>query len=162
MGVAGSGKSTLGRLLAQELGWVFFDADDFHSVGNIAKMTAGLPLSDSDRAPWLAALNRQLRETLSAGGHPVLACSALKEEYRARLLEGTEGMATIYLKGSFDLLRSRLSARQGHYMKADLLPSQFEALEEPRQALMLDASLPLSEMLDTITVNYFTGKRPPR
>src|SRR5512139_3194569 len=120
MGVSGSGKSTLGRALAQELGWEFFDADDFHSVDNIAKMSAGIPLTDSDRAPWLEALNRLLLSTLMDAQHPVLACSALKESYRIRLLAGVEGIAIIHLKGSYELVRSRLMAREGHYMKENM------------------------------------------
>lgn len=155
MGVSGSGKSTLGMALARELGWDFFDADDFHSPENIARMAAGIPLADADRAPWLEALNRQLLATVQADRHPVLACSALKEKYRARLLEGLQGIALIYLKGSFDEIRSRLSSREGHYMKAGMLRSQFEALEEPEEALVLDVSMPVREMLDTITATYF-------
>jgi len=100
MGVSGSGKSTLGKALAQKLGWEFFDADDFHSVENIAKMSAGIPLTDLDRAPWLEALNNLLLSTLLDAHHPVLACSALREKYRTRLLANVEGMAVIYLKGS--------------------------------------------------------------
>src|SRR5215213_7085998 len=102
MGVAGSGKSTLGRALAQELSWDFFDADDFHSVENIAKMAAGIPLSDSDRTPWLVALNHKLLSTLAQDRHPVLACSALKESYRSHLLMGAYGIAIVYLKGGYD------------------------------------------------------------
>src|SRR4030095_544887 len=90
MGVSGSGKSTVGKALAEKLGWDFFDADDFHPPENIAKMAAGIPLNDSDRAPWLAALSNLLLSTLQANRHPVLACSALKETYRAKLLEGND------------------------------------------------------------------------
>ena len=154
MGVSGSGKSTLGRVIAQELGWDFFDADDFHSVENIAKMTAGTPLTDSDRGPWLAALNRQLVSVLAANRHPVLACSALKENYRTRLLEGVKGVAVIYLNGSYELIRSRLMSRESHYMKASLLQSQFDVLEEPKEAVVLDVSMPISKMLDTIFTRY--------
>lgn len=154
LGVSGSGKSTLGRALAQELGWKFFDADDFHSVENIAKMSAGIPLSDLDRAPWLEALNDLLLSTLKDAHHPVLACSALKETYRTRLLAGVEGMAVICLKGRYELVRSRLLAREGHFMKENLLQSQFEALEEPEEAILLDVSMPLGQMLDTIFRRY--------
>jgi gluconokinase len=154
MGVSGSGKSTLGKALAQKLGWEFFDADDFHSVENIAKMSAGIPLTDLDRAPWLEALNHLLLSTLMDAHCPVLACSALKENYRTRLLAGVEGMALIYLKGRYELVRSRLTAREGHYMKENLLRSQFEALEEPENAIILDVSMPLGQMLDTIFMRY--------
>jgi len=159
MGVSGSGKSTLGRVLSQKLGWDFFDADDFHSPANIDKMAAGIPLSDADRTPWLASLNDQLSSILKVNRHPILACSALKEKYRARLLEGIDGVATIYLKGSYDLIWSRMSAREGHFMKPEMLRSQFEALEEPQDALVLDAATSLDEMLDTINARYFLLKR---
>ena len=159
MGVSGSGKTTLGIALAHELGWDFFDADDFHSAGNIAKMASGTPLTDSDREPWLGALNQQLLASLKANRHPVLACSALKEKYRMRLMKDVEGVAIIYLKGSYERLWSRLSARQGHFLKENLLQSQFEALEEPRDALVLDISMPLHVMLDTIQARYFAMNR---
>jgi len=147
MGVAGSGKSTVGKALAERLGWDFFDADDFHPPENIAKMAAGIPLDDSDRTPWLAALSEQLFATLAAGRHPVLACSALKESYRKQLLEGKSGVEVIYLKGSYELLWARLSSRQGHFMKPEMLKSQFGTLEEPQDALVLDVSMSLEEML---------------
>ena len=150
MGVSGSGKTTLGKALAQKLGWDFFDADDFHPPANIVKMAAGIPLSDSDRAPWLASLHEQLLSTLKAGRHPVLACSALKDKYRAQLLEGMDGIAIIYLKGSYDLIFSRMSIREGHYMKPEMLKSQFDALEEPKDAVVLDVEMSLEEMIETI------------
>ena len=151
MGVSGSGKTTLGKALAEKLGWDFFDADNFHPPENIAKMTAGIPLSDSDRAPWLAALHHQLLSTLSADRHPVLACSALKETYRAKLLEGMDGITVIYLKGSYDLILSRMSTREDHYMKPGMLQSQFGELEEPKDAIVLDVKVPLKDMIDAIT-----------
>ena len=157
MGVSGSGKTTLGKALAQRLGWEFFDADDFHPPENIAKMAAGIPLSDSDRAPWLAALHHQLLSTLSADCHAVLACSALKEPYRARLLEGMGGITVIYLKGSYDLIFSRMSIREDHYMKPGMLQSQFDALEEPKDAIVLDVKMPLNDMIDTITKKIEEG-----
>lgn len=150
MGVSGSGKTTLGKALAQRLGWDFFDADDFHPPANIVKMAAGVPLSDSDCAPWLAALHEQLLSTLKSGRRPVLACSALKDKYRAQLLEGMDGIAIIYLKGSYDLIFSRISIREGHYMKPEMLRSQFDALEEPKDAVVLDVEMSLEEMIDTI------------
>jgi gluconokinase len=159
MGVSGSGKSSLGKALAQKLGWDFFDADDFHSAENIARMAAGIPLTDSDRDPWLEALNHQLVSTLKAGYHPILACSALKEKYRARLLKGGEEIALIHLKGSYELIRARLLAREGHFMKENLLQSQFDALEDPEGAVVLDVIMPLGMMLDTIFTRYPTLKR---
>ena len=155
MGVSGSGKTTLGKVLARKLGWDFFDADDFHPPENIIKMMVGIPLSDSDRAPWLASLHDQLYTTLQTDHHPVLACSALKEKYRARLLEGIDGIAVIYLKGSYDLILARMSAREEHYMEPEMLRSQFEALEEPESAFILDVSLPVEVMIDKITAKYF-------
>lgn len=157
MGVSGSGKTTLGKALAQGLGWVFFDADDFHPPENIAKMAAGIPLSDPDRAPWLAALHDQLVSTMEGGHHPVLACSALKEKYRARILEGLDGIVIIYLKGGYDLIWSRMSRREGHYMKPEMLQSQFDALEEPRDAVVLDAEMPPEEMIDRIIRKLHKG-----
>lgn len=159
MGVSGSGKSTLGYALAQQLGWDFFDADEFHSAVNIAKMAAGIPLRDSDRTPWLAALNERLLSSLKADRHAVLACSALKEKYRAELLAGMENIAVIHLKGSYDLISSRMSMRAGHFMKSGMLQSQFSALEEPQDALVLDVAMSLEEMLDTINKKYFISKR---
>ena len=155
MGV--SGKTTLGKALAQKLGWDFFDADDFHPPENIAKMTAGIALSDSDRAPWLAALHNQLLSTLKASHHPVLACSALKETYRTQLLEGMEVIAVIYLKGSYDLIWSRMSTREDHYMKPEMLHSQFDALEEPQDAIVLDVEMSLEYMIGTIIRKFEEG-----
>jgi len=155
MGVSGSGKSTMGKALAEKLGWDFFDADDFHPPENIAKMAAGIPLNDSDRTPWLAALSKLLSSTLKANRHPVLACSALKETYRAKLLDGNEEIEIIYLKGSYDTLWQRMSTREGHYMKPDMLKSQFEILEEPKDALCLDVTLPLEAMLQIVMEKMF-------
>ena len=150
MGVSGSGKTTLGKALAQKLGWDFLDANEFHPPANVAKMTAGIPLNDSDRAPWLASLHEQLLSILEAGQHPILACSALKEKDRAQLLEGLDRIAVIYLKGSYDLILSRMSTRDDHYMKPEMLRSQFDALEEPKDALVLDIEMSLEDMIDTI------------
>lgn len=155
MGVSGSGKSTLGKMLAEKLSWDFFDADDFHPPENIAKMAAGIPLNDSDRTPWLAALSDQLFATLKAGRHPLLACSALKESYRKQLLDEKEGVEIIYLKGNYDLLLERMSMREGHFMKPEMLKSQFATLEEPRNALILDISMPLNEMLAWVLERRF-------
>ena len=157
MGVSGSGKTTVGQALARKLGWDFFDADDFHPPENIAKMAAGIPLDDSDRVPWLAALHDQLLSTLKAGHHPVLACSALKGKYRVQLLEDMDGIAIIYLKGSYNLIWSRMSTRESHYMKPEMLQSQFDALEEPEDAIVLEVKMSLKEMIDTITKRVEEG-----
>jgi gluconokinase len=136
MGVTGAGKTTVGRLLASALGCDFLDADDYHPEANVAKMRGGQPLTDDDRAPWLARLNEVLRERASDG--VVLACSALKERYRDRLLAGLPEGRLVYLRGTKALIAARLEARRGHYMNPALLDSQFAALEEPRDAVVAD------------------------
>jgi gluconokinase len=150
MGVAGCGKTTIGKALAARLGWDFFDADEFHPSANVAKMAAGIPLDDEDRAPWLAALHGLLAGTLQAGRHPVLACSALKRRYRETLLAGNEGIRVVYLRGSYDLILARLNTRTEHYMKPGMLRSQFEALEEPQDALVVDITPTAEEIVGNI------------
>ena len=150
MGVAGSGKTSVGRTLADQLGWEFYDADDFHPAANVAKMANGIPLDDADRAPWLAALHELILSSLQADRRGVLACSALKERYRQRLTEQCDGVRIIYLKGSYDLIWSRMKDRTGHYMKPQMLQSQFTALEEPRDALTVDISASVDVIVKTI------------
>jgi gluconokinase len=150
MGVAGCGKTTVGKALAARLGWDFFDADGFHPPANVAKMAAGIPLDDDDRAPWLAALHGLLSGTLQARRHPVLACSALKQSYRETLLEGNEGIRVVYLRGSYNLILARMNARTEHYMKPGMLRSQFEALEEPQDALVVDITPTAEEIVENI------------
>jgi gluconokinase len=150
MGVAGSGKTTVGELLAQHLGWSFYDADAFHPAESIEKMANGIPLTDADRAPWLAALHSLISTSLLESRPGVLACSALKESYRQALLKGNEGVQLVYLKGSYDLLWSRLSLRKDHYMKPQMLQSQFEALEEPSNALTVDVSMQVKDLVGDI------------
>lgn len=150
MGVAGSGKTTVGEAIATRLGWSFYDADDFHTPQNIEKMANGIPLTDSDRLPWLEALHRLISTSLKENRPAILACSALKETYRQHLIDGMEGVEIVYLKGSYDLIWSRISRRKGHYMKPQMLKSQFEALEEPKNALTFDVSLPIAEIVQGI------------
>jgi gluconokinase len=150
MGVSGSGKTSVGGLLARRLGWLFFDADDFHPPANIEKMRSGIPLDDADRAPWLAALNGLLARTIGEGKHPVLACSALKEKYRRTLLEGNDGVRIVFLKGDYERIWSRMAQRPQHYMKPGMLRSQFEALEEPVGALTVGIDRPPAEIVDRI------------
>ena len=138
MGVAGSGKTTIGRQLADELGWKFADADDFHPPANVAKMSTGTPLDDTDRAPWLAAIRLFIDARLAAGENAVVTCSALKEKHRAVLLSGAPDVKLVYLRGTRDVLWSRISGRSGHFMKPAMLDSQLATLEEPVNALTLD------------------------
>jgi gluconokinase len=138
MGVAGSGKTTLGRQLATELGWSYHEADDFHSAANKDKMARGIPLDDSDRAPWLAAIRAAMDSALASGRPAVFTCSALKETYRRILLDGLPGVALIHLTGDPALLLARIQGRAGHYMKPEMLASQLAILEAPADALTLD------------------------
>lgn len=150
MGVSGCGKTSVGEALAEELGWDFYDADDYHPTENVAKMASGIPLNDSDRAPWLATLHDMISSSLIQNRPGVLACSALKERYRQQLLEGNPNVQIVYLKGSYDLIWSRMSARKDHYMKPHMLKSQFDALEEPTDALMVDISVSVDEIVQEI------------
>lgn len=138
MGVSGSGKTTVGQILSGKLGWPLLDADEFHSAANIEKMSNGIPLEDADRWPWLDRMNAALRAREARGESVLLACSALKQAYRDRISRSVAEMRWIYLKGGFELIRKRLEARKGHYMKAGLLESQFATLEEPKDALGVD------------------------
>lgn len=135
MGVSGSGKSTVGALLAQELRLPFHDADDFHSPANVAKMSRNIPLTDDDRRGWLTALAASIREWTQQGG-AVLACSALKESYRQQLMAAGP-ISWVFLDGSEELVRQRLTNREGHYMGSALLGSQFATLERPAYGLRL-------------------------
>jgi len=131
MGVAGSGKSTIGQVLARRLGWRFYEGDDFHPERNRAKMRAGEPLTDEDRRPWLDALASLISRCLRNHENAVLACSALKQAYRDRLGIGSEGVRLVYLRGSSELIAQRLAARHGHFFDPALLQSQLDTLEEP-------------------------------
>ncbi|MBK6644161.1 MAG: gluconokinase [Anaerolineales bacterium] len=150
MGVSGCGKSSVGGALAQSLRWDFYDADDFHPPANVAKMASGTPLDDSDRAPWLASLSELISSSLKADKPGVLACSALKERYRQKLMNGNDGVQIVYLKGSYDLIWSRMEKRTDHYMKPHMLKSQFETLEEPKNAITVDVSMSLDEIAQDI------------
>lgn len=150
MGVSGSGKTTVGRLLAAKLGWRFLDADDFHSASNIAKMSSGIPLADDDRLPWLESLRRELELRRAAGESCVLACSALKERYRETLRASGMPLVVVHLRGREDLLRGRSSVRVGHFMPSGLLGSQMADLEPPRDALEMDVSASPEEVTAAI------------
>jgi gluconokinase len=150
MGVSGSGKTTVGKLLAAQLGWPFYDADDFHPPANVAKMRAGVPLTDADRVPWLDALQRMLSGLAEQGRSAILACSALRQAYRARLSEGLPDVRIVYLRGDRALLERRLAGRSDHYMPAALLQSQLDTLEEPRDALVIDVDAPPEAIAERI------------
>lgn len=136
MGVVGAGKSTVGSLLAQRLGWQFADADDFHPAANVEKIRRGIPLDDSDRAPWLAALRNVMLHWNGQGQNAVLACSALKRKYRDVLR--VDGVNFVYLKGDCELIQRRLRARHGHFASDSILKSQFEDLEKPTDAITVE------------------------
>lgn len=146
MGVSGSGKNAIGEPLAKRLGWMFIDGDDYHPPENVKKMAAGIPLQDEDRWPWLDHLNTLLRKEKQA----VLACSALKEAYRQRLLAGVADSAIVHLHGSFELIRSRVEARRHRYMPASLLQSQFDTLEPPQNAIKVDVSRDIETSVDAV------------
>ena len=137
MGVTGAGKTTVGTLLAERLGWEFADADSFHSAANIEKMRQGIPLTDADRGPWLEAIHDAMVEWDKARQNVVLGCSALKRAYRQQLQEGVN-VRLVYLRGDAALIRGRLQHRTQHYATADLVASQFAALEEPENAYVID------------------------
>lgn len=143
MGVSGSGKTEIGRRLAQRLGWAFRDADEFHPTANVAKMRAGIPLDDRDREPWLASLAAVLREAVAGRPQLVLACSALKRAHRGRLGLPAAGVRLVHLHGEPDVIRKRIEQRAGHFMPASLLDSQLQALEPPgadEDAIVVDVS----------------------
>ncbi|KJH71027.1 gluconokinase [Aliterella atlantica] len=150
MGVSGSGKTTIGKQLAASLQWEFRDADTFHSPENVEKMRRGIPLSETDRLPWLKSLQTAIAEWLQADKNVVLACSALKQSYRQYLMLDSDRVKLVYLKGSYQLIYKRLQMRQNHYMSAELLNSQFDLLEEPADAISVDISAPTQVILQTI------------
>ncbi len=151
MGVAGSGKTTVGRLLARELDWMFHEADDFHSCSNIVKMRAGTPLDDDDRLPWLLAIRQRMDQSLAEGEPAVFTCSALKASYRDVLLRDIENrVGLVYLRAPKDILRKRIELRSNHFMKATMLESQLIALEEPHDAITINADRNIELMLERI------------
>jgi gluconokinase len=143
MGVAGAGKSSIGQLLASELRCEFLDGDSLHPPANIHKMTVGIPLTDADRVPWLAAIHARIVESFERGRNLVVACSALRQHYRETLANGVS-ITWVYLKGSEEVIRARLLERQHHFMKAEMLASQFADLEEPTDAIVIDVEMPPS------------------
>jgi gluconokinase len=149
-GVAGSGKTTVGRLLSRELGWRFYDADDLHPISNIENMKQGIPLSGEDRKPWLERVRELIRACLAQRINAVLACSALKESYR-QFLRIDEEVIFVFLKGEFGLIQERLRRRRGHFIDPSLLRSQFDTLEEPKEgAVVVDVTSSPSAVVETI------------
>jgi gluconokinase len=148
-GVTGSGKSTIGKLLAAQLQWKFYEGDDFHPPANIEKLTRGAPLDDKDRLPWLMAIRDTIRAAITRGEDAVITCSALKESYRRVLRMGPE-VFLIHLQAEPELIDERLKHRTGHFMNRALIQSQFETLEEPEAALQIDAGLSPGEVVRTI------------
>lgn len=149
MGVVGAGKTTVGRLLAQQLGWDFADADDFHPRCNVEKMSRGIPLTDADRFPWLETLRQNINRWIAAQKNVVLACSALKRTYRQMLAVGPE-VRFIYLKGNVVLIAERLQQRHGHFTGQSILASQMTDLEEPEDAIIVDIRKTPAEIVDSI------------
>lgn len=148
MGVAGCGKSTLARALAEATEGVFLEGDEFHPPANKARMAEGIPLTDADRDPWYDRLIAELGAAAQGGAPVFLSCSALKKAYRDRLRAAFPELRFIYLKGDYETLRARMESRTGHFMPVSLLQSQLSTLEEPRGALTLDIAMPLHEMVD--------------
>jgi gluconokinase len=146
MGVSGSGKSSVARLLAEKTGGVFLDADNFHPPANVVKMSRSIPLTDEDRWPWLNVLNGEMKRRAAGGELVFLACSALKQIYRDRLSAGIPTLRFIYLEGSKELIRDRMRQRKDHFMPASLLDSQFAALEVPADAI----TVPIAETVPAI------------
>jgi gluconokinase len=151
MGVSGSGKTTIGKLLAAKLGWAFVEADDFHPPSNIEKMRKGIPLDDADRKPWLAAIRARMDEALDRKENVVLACSALKHAYQEYLQQHDPAdIHFVYLHGSEELIHERLAARKGHFMNPNLLHSQFETLEAPSDAVRIEITASPEAIIENI------------
>ncbi len=150
MGVSGSGKTTVGKALAERLSLPFYEGDDFHPDWNIEKMSAGKPLKDEDRKDWLDDLEVLIRHRLSEGKGGILACSALKKAYRDQLRVDPEQVKFIYLKGDYDLIFTRMQTRTGHYMSAEMLTSQFVDLEPPKDALTIEVERPADQIVKKI------------
>jgi len=149
MGVTGAGKTTVGSLLAAQLGWEFADADSFHSTSNLEKMSRGIPLTDADRAPWLAAMRFAIERWISEKKSAVLACSALKRSYRQGLLISSE-VRLVYLRGSYESIARQLRARHGHFATEAILADQFATLEEPEDATVIDVGKDPASMVAEI------------
>jgi gluconokinase len=159
MGVSGAGKTTIGQLLASQLGWNFVDGDDYHSPENVQKMRSGIPLTDADRAPWLEKLRTLITGWIATTENTVLACSALKQAYRERLQVSPE-VKIVYLKGTPEVLRQRLRARREHFMTERMLASQLAALEAPEHAVTVDADRSPAQIVTEIRAKLALPEQP--
>jgi gluconokinase len=160
-GVSGAGKTTVGKLLARELGWHFLEADDFHSAANIEKMRSGDPLTDKDRWPWLERLREEIKRLVNAGQNAVVSCSALKRAYRDRLRVSDE-VIFVFLRGDYALIENQLRSRHGHFMNPELLQSQFDNLEEPEldeDVLTIDLGRTPREVVEEIEAKLHLTSR---
>jgi carbohydrate kinase (thermoresistant glucokinase family) len=157
MGVSGAGKSTVGRMAADRLAWVFKEGDDLHPAANVAKMRSGRPLNDDDRGPWLAAVAAWIDDQAQAARPAVIACSALKRRYRRVLTDGRPFVRIVYVEGPSELIRERLEARRGHYFPPALLASQFADLEPPtaeEDPIVVEAAWPIETQVDKIAAMF--------
>lgn len=169
MGVSGSGKSTIAQALGQCLSWRFEDGDKFHPASNVAKMSAGHPLTDEDRWPWLEAIADEIGRVCNSGGHIIVACSALKRAYRDALRRGRSGVRFVFLNGTQELIASRLAGRKGHFMPPELLASQFKTLEVPESSegaviVAIDAPVEaiVADILRQLKLTAADGREPRR
>lgn len=149
MGVAGCGKTSVGRMLSEKLGWKYYEGDDYHPKENVEKMSNGIPLNDDDRKPWLLKLRSIIEDALSQGINIIITCSALKESYR-EILKVNKEVKFIYLKGSYELIEARMKLRKNHFMKPGMLKSQFEALQEPADAITIEIDQSLEDIQKNI------------
>lgn len=155
MGVSGCGKTTVGKMLSDRLGWVYVEGDEIHPPENVRKMANGVPLDDQDRLPWLKRINALLQEKQAEGASIIVSCSALKRAYRGILAQGVENLIFVYLAGDYETIFERMRSRDPHYMKADMLRSQFEALEPPgaMEALEISIDQPVEQIVERIIQN---------
>jgi gluconokinase len=157
-GVSGAGKTTVGKALAKRLNWLFIEGDDFHPAANVAKMRRGEPLNDADRLPWLLRLRDEIKTCLDKGEKAILACSALKESYRARLRLDPERVHFVFLTGNYETLRKRITQRHNHFMGPDLLASQLDTLELPNDELAIDIDQPAASIVNLIMDRLISRK----